>query len=226
MNSDVKNSGRLKIIIAALAVLASAVLLYYVFGPKNSRINSYIRGGREITENLTLPETTALKVLDGRRIAAGSFFTPLNPKNDYERIIVPGAKLTLAGAFELAKGAAWEWAPDAGLLFIKSLGALELSGRSSQWQLAFGSKGSGKGYEIIIRGDRIISKKPLIADSAGFDLPARWSDSGEAIKNLAATPRFTDLGVSAIGFYYNQDGGGWNYALVTSDGMVNSMPAR
>src|SRR3989338_6961807 len=71
------------------------------------------------------------------------------------------------------------WSSDAKLVFIKSLGAITLEGKSSQWQLAFSSKTKvKKGYEIIIQADQIVSKKEIDSTAVGADLSKNWKDSG------------------------------------------------
>ena len=172
-----------------------------------------------IEENLVIPETESISGSAGRLVTEGSVNVPLVPKSESEKVIVEKAVLTVKGSYNLANAEALKWSNDAKLVFIKSLGAVTLEGKSSQWQLAFSSKlKSKKGYEVIVRADQIVSLREIDSTAVGADLPTNWFDSGGAIKSLQDLPQFVNATISAINFYYNTDAKKWRYGLSTSFG--------
>ena len=73
--------------------------------------------------------------------------------------MVSKAVLTVKGSYNL-EARSGKWSSDAKLVFVKSLGAITLEGKSSQWQIVFMSKTkTGKGYEIIVQEDQVVSQK-------------------------------------------------------------------
>ena len=134
--------------------------------------------------------------------------------------MVSKAVLTIKGSYDLSLSEAQKWSSDAKLVFIKSLGAVTLEGKSSQWQLVFSSKTKlKKGYEIIIQADQIVSQKEIDSTAVGADIPKTWKDLGEVIKELQSHPLYQDATVSAVSFYLNPDNKKWYYALSTSKGV-------
>ncbi len=218
-----------KVIYAAVAVIAILIVLaaIYFFGwfPDLGRKLKILPPGKVIEENLVIPDTQKVAVIEGRLVNTEAYKTPLVPKSDEERVIVPKAVFTVRNSYDVSINEARKWSEDAKLVFIKSLGAVTLEGKSSQWQIAFGSKSKKKSYEIIIQGDKIVSQKEIESDSFGYDLPKNWYDSGAVIVSLQALPQFSDATVSSINFYYNTDGKKWGYALATSKGTT-SMPVK
>lgn len=212
--------------IAVVAVILAVAVIYFfnLFG-WGEKISVMVRNGKVIEENLVIPQTEKAVVNEGRVVNEGAYQTPLVPKSDEERIIAPLAELTLKGSYNVSINEAKKWSDDAKLVFIKSLGAVTLEGKSSQWQIIFGSKNKKKGYEIIVQKDKIVSQKEIFSDSFGYDLPDNWRDSNYAVGTLQATPQFSDATVSSINFYYNVDGKKWSYALSTSRGTT-SMPVE
>jgi hypothetical protein len=108
-----------------------------------------------------------------------------------------------------------QWSADSKLIFIRSLGALGLDGKSSAWQIVCGSQEKKKGLEIIIQADKIISQKEITAETYGFDLPQNWYDSNEAIASLQNLVQFYNDTISSISFYYSSAGDSWAYGLAT-----------
>ena len=100
------------------------------FGPK----------GRVIEENLVIPNTEKVAAVEGRFVSAGITRRRWFPKSDAEEVIVPKAVYTARNGYDVSINEARKWSADAKLIFIKSLGAVTLEGRSSQWQIVFGSK--------------------------------------------------------------------------------------
>ena len=221
---------KLVVILAIFAIVVVVAAIYIISPGKFSVLKNLSRTiGLEkgtpqiIEENLVAPETKKITGSEGKTASSGPVEVPLVPKTESEKVVVSKAVLTVKGSYELAKSEAGKWSTDAKLVFVKSLGAVTLEGKSSQWQLAFSSViKKGKGYEIIIQEDKIVSKKEIDSTAVGADLPKIWKDSGEAIRSLQELPQFSDATISAINLYYNTDGKVWRYVLSTSRGITSS----
>lgn len=221
---------RYRYIAGILVSVIIVVLIIYLFNPFNlfptlKKVEQPAPKARVIEDEPIIPQTEQVSPVDGRIIEKGKYDIPLVPKSEEEEVVVVKAKLTVKGSYDLAGDKAKEWSEDAKLVFIKSLGAVDLEGKSSGWQVVFGSKAKKMGYEIIIQADKIFSQKEIKSDSYGYDLPENWYDSGSAIASLQELPQFSDATVSSITFYYNIDGKNWGYALATSRGTT-SMPVE
>lgn len=176
---------------------------------------------RVIEETLTIPETKEILSIGGRVVEEGKVAVPLIPKSEGEKVIVQKAVLTVKGGYNLAAPEAQKWTADAKLVFIKSLGAITLEGKSSQWQIAFTSATKKKGYEVILQGNQIASQKEIESSATGTNIPDNLIDSGAAIQALQEMPQFSDATVSSINLYYNADGKLWRYAFATSRGTTS-----
>lgn len=216
------------IILAVIIVIALGVLGAYIIFP--DAFKSLTRPATEIKkeqpkvieETLVIPQTEKITGTEGRTIEEGNVNVPLVPKSEGEKVIVSKAVLTVKGAYTLASAEALKWSPDAKLVFVKSLGAVTLEGKSSQWQLAFSSAANkAKGYEVIVQSDQIVSKKEIDSTAVGADMPANLNDSDVAVQILAEMPQFSDATISTINLYYNADGKIWRYALSTSKGTTS-----
>lgn len=212
-------------IIAVIVIIIVIVIVLYFTGLIPSGVLKKLefkKGPQVIEENLIIPDTQKITGGEGRTTESGNYNVSLVPKTEAEKIIVSKAVLTLKGSYDLAKSEAEKWSTDAKLAFIKSLGAITLEGKSSQWQLAFSSKTKPKkGYEIIIQADQIVSLREIESVAIGADLPKAWIDSWEAIKLLQDLPQFSEATISSISLYYNIDGKIWRYALSTSRGTTS-----
>ena len=176
-----------------------------------------------IQEKLTIPDTTSFTGAEGRVVDQGSVAVALVPKSDAEKVIVPGAELSVKGSYDFAQPEASKWSSDAKLVFIKSLGAVTLDGKSSQWQIAFSSKTKkNRGYEIIVQKNQIVSQKEIESAAIGEEVPANFAnrDSSWAIARLADIPQFQTASITAIVFSYNQDANGWDYIIPNSFGKT------
>jgi hypothetical protein len=213
-------------IVGGVVVLAVILIILYFMGiisPGLVKKVTFQKTPQVIEENLVIPDTQKVTGSDGRVVEKGNVETPLVPKDDGEKIIVAKAILTVKGSYDLAMPEAQKWSLDAKVAMIKSLGAVTLEGKSSQWQLAFTSKSKPKkGYEIIIQADKIVSQKEIDSTAVGADLPASFKDSAEAIKVLQELPQYSDASLSAVSLYYNTDGKIWRYTLSTSKGSVST----
>ncbi len=224
------NKKSLVIILAffiAVVVLAAAI---YVVSPesfqglkKDGRVTGLTpEKPKVVEEKLVIPETQKITGGEGRSANEGPVAVPLVPKTESEKVVVSKAVLTVKGSYDLAVSEAKNWASGVMLVFVKSLGAVTLEGKSSQWQLAFSSKTKlSKGYEIIIQGDEIVSKKEIDSAVSGADLPNVWKDSGEIVMSLQELPQFSNATLSSINLYYNTDGKIWRYVLSTSRGNTS-----
>ena len=215
---------RTLIIIIFIVVIVFALGAgYYFYAPSGnapSAGQNTPSQGRVIEEKLVIPDTKNITGGEGRVIGQGAVSIALVPKNDSERVIVPGAVLSVKGSYDLARPEAVKWSSDAQLVFVKSLGAVTLEGKSSQWQLAFSSKNKkGEGYEVIVQGDRIVSQKEIASTMVGGEIPNNWRDAGEIIKELQSHPLYQDATISSITFYFQLDNKKWYYAFTTSKGV-------
>lgn len=222
----IKENKKTIIALASVIILFVGGLLVWFLMPgivEKARID--IQGGKVIEEKIVIPETTRVSVEEARVPDGAGYAVPLVPKTKEEHIIVSKAVLTIKGSYDIAVKEGMKWAPDAKLIYIKSLGAITIEGKSSTWQIAIGSKEKKKGYEIIIQEDKIISQKEIESNSYGFDLPGEWYDSNDAVISLQTLPQFSDATISSLSFYYNTDGKKWGYVFATSRGTT-SMPVR
>ena len=207
------------IIIAAL--VAVALYVSGVIKPPSFEVKKEEKP-RVIEENLVIPDTKNIVGTEARMITDnGAVDVPLVPKNEGEKVIVSKAVLTIKGAYYLAAPEAQSWSDDATPVFIKSLGAVTLEGKSSQWQIAFASADKKAGYEVVIQGDKIVSQKEIESTILGAALPENLKDSDTAIVALQELPQFSDATISSINLYYNTDGKVWRYTLSTSRGTTS-----
>jgi len=192
--------------------------------PKKENIYTNKTEPTVVKETLTIPLPEKITVNSGRSLETSkdSIQTPLVPQNPGEKVIISLATYTAKKTYDLAKPEAMAWKNNAQLSFIKSLGAITVDGKSSQWQIVFLTPGnSQKGYEIIVQGDSIVSKREVESSGVSADLPASWYDSDEALKRLAQMPQFVNTLVSGINFFYNPDAKAWRYAIATSVGTTS-----
>jgi len=214
----------ISIFILLVVGLAVAYFVFPEFGKKISRVVDLTPEKPRVIDNeqLVIPNTQKITGGEGRIVEKGSVEVSLVPKNEGEKVIVTKAILTVKGSYELAKAEATEWFGDAKLVFVKSLGAVTLEGKSSEWQLAFSSIiKKGKGYEVIIQGDQIVSKKEIDSTAVGVDTPKLWMDSGEAVKTLQLMPQYSSVSITSLNFFYNSDAKEWRYGFSTSIGATS-----
>lgn len=214
-----------KIIWAAVAILMLAAVSFgaYKWLERTGSLPAVVRPVIVVEEKLVIPETTKVVQNAGRVAEQGVVEAPINP--DRGEVVSARAILTLKGGYDAALVEALVWAPDAALVFEKSLGVVTAEGKSGEWQVTFGSKAKKAGFEVLVYGDAIAAKKEIPSASYGFALPQNWYDSEDALLSLRTMPQFEAATVSSISFYYNEDGKRWGYALATSNGTV-SMPVK
>ena len=218
------------IIVAGILVVIVAM---YIFMPNILNVFTQQIGidvGRPmvVDEKPIIIDTTEIKSSDRFNIVDGNTQTPLVPKSDGDRVVVTKATFTVKGAYDFSKTEASLWSENAKLAYVKSLGAITLDGKSSQWQVIYVSSDKDKkdkGYEIVVFGDQILSKKEIDASFVGADVPENIKDSDKAITVLQELPQYSSATLSVINFYYNSDVKGWRYNLVTSSGAV-TVPAK
>lgn len=222
-----ENTSNKKFLIGGVIVIAVIVLAVYFWqtSPSFKKVVTFYEKPKVVEETLVIPETKQVEAAAGRTPTTEHYAVPLVPTTEGEKVVVPGAVLTLKESFEVAKPKAETWAKDAKLVFLTSQGAVTLEGRSSMWQVVFGSLSKKKGYEVVVQGDKIVSEKEIPSAEYGYVLPTNWYDAGEAIISIQSLPQFADATVSSINFFYNRDGKRWGYALGTSRGTT-SMPVR
>jgi len=216
---------KVKIILIIIIIAALGSVFYWLGSDKKIMVApaDEARKARVIQEKLTIPDTTSFTGAEGRVVDQGSVAVALVPKSDAEKVIVPGAELSVKGSYDFAQPEASKWSSDAKLVFIKSLGAVTLDGKSSQWQIAFSSKTKkSRGYEIIVQKNQIVSQKEIESAAIGEEVPANFAnrDSSWAIARLADIPQFQTASITAIVFSYNQDANGWDYIIPNSFGKT------
>ena len=216
---------KVKIILIIIIIAALGSAFYWLGSDKKIMVApaDEARKARVIQEKLTIPDTTSFTGAEGRVVDQGSVAVALVPKSDAEKVIVPGAELSVKGSYDFAQPEASKWSSDVKLVFIKSLGAITLDGKSSQWQIAFSSKTKkNRGYEIIVQKNQIVSQKEIESAAIGEEVPANFAnrDSSWAIARLADIPQFQTASITAIVFSYNQDANGWDYIIPNSFGKT------
>lgn len=209
----------------AVAIIAIALGTYFFFFTKTGKEFAVFEKPVVVEEALKIPETKLVDTAVARAPSTTHYAVPLVPVTEGQKVVVPGAVLTLKESFVAAKPTAEAWAKDAKLVVLTSQGAVTLEGKSSMWQVIFGSLSKKKGYEVIIQGDKIVSEKEIPTQEYGYDLPTNWYDAKDAFLSIQTLPQFADATVSSINFFYNRDGKRWGYALGTSRGTT-SMPVR
>lgn len=175
---------------------------------------------RIITDNIVLPDTKKIAIIDGRMNGSEAFAMPFDPSASAQ-IDVPQARLTARGVYDRAVSDALSWEPDARLVFIKSLGTVTISGRATAWQIVFGSEKKKKTFEILFNSEKIASEKEIDGSSVGHEFPKEWYDSDEAIRSVQNLPQFQNATLTALNFFYNTDAKEWRYGLVTSAGNTS-----
>ena len=216
---------KVKIILIIIIIAALGSVFYWLGSDKKIMVApaDEARKARVIQEKLTIPDTTSFTGAEGRVVDQGSVAVALVPKSDAEKVIVPEAELSVKGSYDFAQPEASKWSSDVKLVFIKSLGAITLDGKSSQWQIAFSSKTKkNRGYEIIVQKNQIVSQKEIESAAIGEEVPANFAnrDSSWAIARLADIPQFQTASITAIVFSYNQDANGWDYIIPNSFGKT------
>jgi len=214
-----------KSIFGFLAILFLLIigLLIFSFNKKsninnNSSISQSSFQGVVINDVIKIPTTSQISPNEGEIVLRGEYDIKLRPQSEKDQVYITKAKLTLRGAYDLSSSVAQDWSSDAKLIFIRSNGALGLDGKSSSWQLAYGSVRKEKALEIVIEADKIISQKEIVTQSFGYDLPNNWYDSNEAIASLLNLSQFSFETFSAISFYYSQAADSWAYGLAIGQG--------
>jgi len=206
------------IIITLVVLVAVAGVLFWNSTRKERKIT--VQGTpRVIEEHITIPDTREVNEADARLLEQGAVAVPLVPKSEEEKVIIPQAELTLKEGYAAAADAARQWDDAALPVFIKSLGAVTLEGKSSSWQTMFSSPDKENiGYEVILQGKSIVSKKEVVSEARGAAAPQNWKDLGEVIRELQQHPLYQDASITAASFHLNPDNKKWYYGILTSKG--------
>jgi hypothetical protein len=213
----IKNK-RLLLIIFVIVLLIIALIIFLTSKKDILNFSDYFSPtfkGQIIEDTIVLPDTVAVAANEGEFIPRGAYNVKLRPQSERDQVLIPQALLTLKQSYDLAAPVIEQWSSDSKLIFIRSLGALGLDGKSSAWQIVYGSEEKQKGLEIIIQADKIVSQKEIDSKVSGFDLPSNWYDSYEAIASLQNLVQFYNDTISSISFYYSSAGDSWAYGLAT-----------
>lgn len=203
-----------------IAILFGSGIFFMTFTGGNLEITDFLKSEKKIiSDSFRKIDIKEISLSDTRSIGPSGSPIPFDTKkaDDY---VVQNAKKTLKESYDLVLLAAQEWSGDAQLVFIKSIGTVTVDGKSSQWQIVFYSQEKKAGLVMAVWGEVIASKSETVSEIAGHDLPENWYDSRSALGSLSATPKFQTATVSGIMFYYNEDAGGWIYAVQTSLGST------
>jgi hypothetical protein len=206
--------------VVVLIIVAIVIILIFVKKNKtnnNQTINPETFKGQVIDDVVKIPTTTQIMVNEGENVVRGEYNIKLQPQSEIDKVLIVKAKLTLKEAYNTVQEVAKSWSDDAKLISIKSNGALGLDGKSSSWQLIFGSYQKEKAYEIIIEADKIIAQKEIVSDVYGYELPLNWYDSNEAISSFSNLPQFGLDTISSISFYYSFANDSWAYGLANGE---------
>lgn len=225
MNTTYSSQKKIITIAVALLLIGGGLMALWYYTRGGAAVVELFEKPVVVEERLALPNTKEVTPALSRGVNTQAYNTPLVPRSNGERVIVPGATLTLKESYTKSFPLAYLWAPDAKLVLIKSLGAVTLDGTSSQWQIIYGSLLKKKGYEVVMQGDAVVSKKEVISSNSGYDLPRNWYEAKDAIVSLQTLPQFSDATISGINFFYNADSGVWGYGIATSRGST-AMPVR
>ena len=209
--------------VSALVVLVLGGVGLFFFLQRTGLAPEIVQQKIVVEEKLVVPDTVEISTTQARTVQKGAVEAPISTSK--AEVVSEKAVLTLKGSYDKALVEASAWAPDAALVFIKSLGVVTGEGKSGEWQVVFGSKEKKAGFEVLVYGDAIAAKKEVPSTSYGYALPQNWYDSGDALLSLQTEPQFKDATVSSLNFFYNEDGKRWAYALATSNGTL-SMPVK
>jgi len=213
----IKDKKNLAITILALLIIIALIFAWFLFrkNKQNETGGTNLKNfkGQIINDTIKIPDTVSVDSNEGEIVPRGEYNVKLQPQSESDQVVISKAKLTLKEAYNMAVVEAAKWSDDQKLVFIKSNGAIGLDGRSSSWQLVYGSAKKNLTYEIIISSDQIVSAKEINSVVKGFDLPVNWYDSYEAIASLRNLPQFSNDTISAISFYYSGAEASWVYGI-------------
>lgn len=212
------NNKRAVLIGGAVMIAIISVVIYYRW-PDGVK-HAIFGGERVVDEVIKIPTGSFRTNTSGWFPGKEAYKVPLNPQNNSERVVVTGAVLTPYGAYTLALPAAQGWAPDAKLIFMKSLGTVMVDGKSLGWQVVFGSKTKKGGYELVVERDALITQKEISSSVFGADVPGNFieRDAVWAIQRLAENPQFSSATMTGLNLVYNADAKAWDYVIAHSFG--------
>lgn len=218
MNKFFNNNKRV-VLIGGFVMIAIIGIVIYYRGPAGVK-QAIFGGERVVDEVIKMPAGSLRTSTDGWFPSKEAYKVPLNPQNGGERVVVTGAVFTPYGAYTLALPSAQSWAPDARLIFMKSLGTVMVDGKSLGWQVVFGSKTKKKGYELVVERDAIITQKEIPSSVFGADVPSNFieRDAVWAIQRLAENPQFSSATMTGLNLVYNVDAKAWDYVIAHSFG--------
>lgn len=220
MNNFINNNKQKIFVVLSIVLFVICALAIYYGGFGKAKIA--ILGGERVVNETPTPRTVdKVTIYDVRSASKTGESVPLVSR---EHITIEDGK-TLKEGFAIAEPVALEWAEDAKLVYIRSLGTVTVEGISSGWEVAFGSTTSKNGYMISVVNGLVAGKKEISTMPSGYALPTNWYDAGDAVKSIQTLPQFSESTISGINFYYNEDGKKWGYAISSSNGTV-SVPVR
>ncbi len=204
--------------VAVLVVIVAGGIVF--FGIMNAGRKVAVQGKpRIIEEKLVIPDTQTVHETEARMLEQTGVAVPLVPKSEEEKVVVVHAELTLKEGYAVAANAARTWDGAALLVFVKSLGTVTLEGKSSSWQVLFYSPDKkNTGYEVILQGKEIVSKKEVASNAEGAAVPQTWKDLGDVILELQQHPLYQNASMVSASFHLNPDNKKWYYGILTSKG--------
>ncbi|MBI4134341.1 MAG: hypothetical protein HY475_02885 [Candidatus Terrybacteria bacterium] len=148
------------------------------------------------------------------------------PKKSVAVPAAPEAFSTARNAYDIAILRARAWQPDSRLAFVQS-GEVDVSGRSSHWELLFVSSSvNGRGYRVEVSGFSVLSEAEIPYANQGADFPADLISPEEAIQIVTRMKGYGGqviLGVEAV---YGEAEGQWYWGVRTPKGVVSVSASR
>jgi len=216
MNTTSQIKVLLGLVILILVLSGTSYLIY----TQKWKQTPFFKRPTVVTEKINIPETQVVGTTDGYYANKQAHQVPLSPNDDGERVVVTGAVHSPYTSYDLVRGRVADWAVDAKLAVIKSLGTVTLEGTSSGWQLVFVSKTKGLGYEVIVENGEVVRMKEVPTNAKGGDVPENFKDrdASWAVARLAENPQWKNATMTGLNFTYNPDAKSWDYVIANTYG--------
>ncbi len=182
-------------------------------------------GQRKIAAGLAAVIAAALAYIGFAMTGMFSFRLLFPPANQpAAEIAAPIRGLDLDDAYNLALVEARAWHGDA---VLSSLSApTDAAGRSDRWELVFISPSTkGRGYQVVVVENRIVSKEEISYQGAGADFPADLITPEEAVRQVRTIKGYEDAAIQGVEAVYGAGGKIWYWGVRTARGVV-SIKAR
>lgn len=123
--------------------------------------------------------------------------------------------------YDIAAARAKLWHPDTGLVKVL-LGDVN----GGQWTFTFvSSKMSGKGFEVTVSGQKVVSAQEISYGGFGAVLPANIISPDQAIALAHAIPGYANAVIVSIEMIYNATAHTWYWGIKTNNGVTLTIKA-